>query len=117
MRGHQWTAVALLAALAAAASGCSGGPSKRTIAASSEPALSTDPDVAIVDRAKPVPPSSVTFVDRHPLFSKPREYYEKTGTNKVSKTAAAAVIGVPAGIYGELKQIVVGNPTPPPPGF
>ena len=117
MRGHQWTVVALLAALAA--SGCSGGPSKRTLA-SSEPGLSTvsgDPDVAIVDRAKPVPSNSVTFVDRHPLFSKPREYYEKTGTNKATKTAAAAVIGVPAGIYGELKQIVVGNPNPPPPGF
>ena len=92
-------------------SGCSGGPSKRTLA-STEPGLSAvpgDTDVAIVDRAKPVP-SSTAFVDRHPLFSKPRDYYEKTGTNKVAKTAAAAVIGVPAGIYGELKQIVVGAP-------
>ncbi len=101
---------ALMAALLVA-SGCSGGPSKRTLA-STEPGLSTvpgDADVAIVDRAKPVP-SSTAFVDRHPLFSRPRDYYEKTDTNKAGKTAAAAVIGVPAGIYGELKQIVVGAP-------
>jgi hypothetical protein len=117
MRGLHWTVAALLAAIMAA-SGCSGGPSKRTLA-STEPALSTvpgDPEVAIVDRAKPVP-SSTSFVDRHPLFSKPRQYYESTGTNKVTKTAAAAVIGVPAGIYGELKQIVVGAPTAPPTGY
>jgi hypothetical protein len=109
MRGLHWMVPALVAALVG--SGCSGGPSKRTLA-SSEPGLSTvpgDTDVAIVDRAKPVP-SSTAFVDRHPLFSKPRDYYEKTDTNKVGKTAAATVIGVPAGIYGELKQIVVGAP-------
>ena len=111
MRGLQWTVAALLMALAA--SGCSGGPSKRTLA-SSEPALSGDPEVAIVDRAKPVP-GAVTVVDRHPLLSKPRQYYESTGNNKVTKTAAAAFIGVPAGIYGELKQIVVGVPATPAP--
>ena len=112
MRGLQWTLAALLAALAA--SGCGGGPSKRTLA-SSEPALSTgpgDPEVAIVDRAKPVP-GSVTVVDRHPLLSKPRDYYENTGSNKAVKTAAAVVLGVPTGIYGELKQIVVGAPATP----
>lgn len=117
MRGVHRAIVASLATLTVAA-GCNGGPSKRTLA-SSEPALSTipgDTDVAIVDRAKPVP-SSVSFVDRHPLFSKPRDYYENTGSNKVAKTAAAAVIGVPAGIYGELKQIVVGTPTTSAPGF
>jgi hypothetical protein len=75
-----------------------------------------DSDVAIVDRAKPVP-ATTSFVDRHPLFYRPRDYYESTNSNKVAKTAAAAVIGVPAGIYGELKQIVVGNPTKLPPGF
>jgi hypothetical protein len=68
----------------------------------------------IVDRAKPTPSKSVTFVDRHPLFYKPRDYYESTNSNKAAKTAAAAVIGVPAGIYGELKQIVVGAPPAPP---
>ncbi len=107
MRGLQWTVAALLAALLAA--GCSGGPSKRTLA-STEPALSTVPgDGGTTVVAKPVP-STVTVVDRHPLFSKPRQYYESTGSNKVTKTAAATLIGVPAGIYGELKQIVVGVP-------
>jgi hypothetical protein len=114
MRGLHWTVVALMATLAAS-TGCSGGPSTRTLA-SSEPGLSTvpgDTDGPIVARAKPVP-STTTFVDRHPLFYKPRDYYEKTESNKVARTAAAAVIGVPAGIYGELKQIVVGAPTVPP---
>ncbi len=112
MRGVRWTTAALLAVLAA--SGCSNGPSKRTLA-STEPGLSTlpgDPEVAIVERARPVPRSS-SFVDRHPLLSRPRDYYENTGgKNKATKTAAATVIGIPAGILGELKQIVVGNPTP-----
>jgi hypothetical protein len=113
MRGLNWTTAALLLALAAP--GCAG-PSKRTLA-STEPALvPSDPEVAIVDRAKPVPSATVSVVDRHPLFSKPREYYEKTGTNKVAKTAAAAFIGVPAGIFGEFKQIVVGAP-PAPTGY
>jgi hypothetical protein len=107
MRGLNWTVAVLLMALAA--SGCTGGPSKRTLA-SSEPALvPSDPGVAIVDRAKPVP-STVTVVERHPLLSKPKQYYDDTNSNKVAKTAAAVVIGVPAGIYGELKQIVVGVP-------
>ncbi len=107
MRGLQWTLAAFL--MAGSAVGC-GGPSKRTLA-SSEPALVTEgsPEVAIVDRAKPVPGSD-SVVDRHPLFSKPRDYYENTGKNKVTKTAAAAFIGVPVGIFGELRQIVVGAP-------
>jgi hypothetical protein len=107
MRRVLWIAPVFLMALAA--TGCSGGPSKRTLA-SSEPALvPSDPDVAIVDRAKPVP-TEVSVVDRHPLLSKPKQYYDDTNSNKVAKTAAAAFIGVPAGIYGELKQIVVGVP-------
>ena len=112
MRGLHWTVAALLAA--SALSGCSGGPSRRSLT-STEPALTTSPgdsDITIVDRAKPV--ASNSFVDRHPLFSKPKSYYDNTGSNKVGKTAVAAVIGVPAGIYGELKQIVVGTPTPTP---
>ncbi len=117
MRGLHWKVVALSATLAIVA-GCSGGPSKRTLA-SSEPGLSTvpgDTDVAIVDRAKPVP-SSTTFVDRHPLFYKPRDYYESTSSNKAAKTAAAVVLGLPTGLYGELKQIVVGAPATSPSGF
>ncbi len=108
MRGPQWIVAALLAALAA--SGC-GGPSKRTLAAT-EPGLSAasgGPDVAVIDR--PAPARSVAFADRHPLFTKPRQYYENsTSKNKAVKTATAAVVGIPAGIFGELKQIVVGAP-------
>ena len=52
----------------------------------------------------------MTWVDRHPLFIKPREYYDNSGSNRVVKAAAATVIGVPAGIIGEIKQIVVGTP-------
>ena len=59
------------------------------------------------------PSNTVTWVDRHPLFSKPRDYYETSGDNKVVKAAAATVIGIPAGIFGELRQIVVGASTPP----
>ena len=108
-RNH-WMAIALLMTLAMA--GCSGGPSKRTVV-TNEPGLSTVPGesgVAVIDSPKPA--SSVAFVDRHPLFSKPRQYYTETNSNKVVKTAAAAVVGVPTGIYGELKQIVVGAPQP-----
>ena len=57
-------------------------------------------------RAQP----TVTVVDRHPLFSKPRDYYENTGTQQGRQDRRRGVIGVPAGIYGELKQIVVGRP-------
>ncbi len=57
------------------------------------------------------PSTSVTWVDRHPLFSKPRDMYESTNSNKVVKTAAAAVVGVPVGFVGEIKQIFVGRPT------
>jgi hypothetical protein len=61
--------------------------------------------------AETPPPRTVTFVDRHPIFAKPRDFYESSGDNKIVKTAAATVIGIPAGIVGELKQIVVGTPT------
>ena len=65
--------------------------------------------MTVIDRAKPIA-SSDTVVDRHPLFSKPREYYTTTNRGKAAKTASAVVLGVPAGIYGEFKQIVVGAP-------
>jgi hypothetical protein len=52
----------------------------------------------------------VTYVDRHPLLSKPREYWDSSGDNKIVKAGAATFIGVPVGLYGEIKQIVVGTP-------
>ncbi|WP_422926375.1 hypothetical protein [Singulisphaera sp. PoT] len=110
MQGRAWIAVGLLAV----ASGCRSGPSSRSVA-SSEPPLAAvgEPGTTVIDAP---PPRTVTWVDRHPLFSKPRQYYESSGDNKVVKTAAATVIGIPAGVVGELKQIVVGTPaaTAPP---
>jgi len=106
MRGQRWLIIASLA-LALFAAGCQGTSSRQSLA-SAEPGLVTgDSGTTIVEAP---PPRTVTFVDRHPLFSKPREYYENSGNNKVVKTAAAAVVGVPVGIYGELKQIVLGAP-------
>lgn len=61
----------------------------------------------------PAPAPTVSFVDRHPLFSKPREYWQTSGDKKVVKAAAATFIGVPAGVVGEFKQIIVGTPQAP----
>lgn len=61
----------------------------------------------------PTPVLTVSFVDRHPLFSKPREYWQSSGDKKIVKAAAATFIGVPAGFVGEVKQIIVGTPQAP----
>lgn len=103
MRGQRWLAAGFLLV----ASGCHSAPSRQMVA-STEPSLAapSEPNVTVVDTQ---PPRTVTWTDRHPLFTKPREYYAKSGDNKVVKAAAATVIGVPAGVVGELKQIVVGT--------
>ena len=94
----------------AAVSGCAGGggPGRRVVVAEPGAALPGEEDTVVV--APPPKAQGVTFVDRHPLLSKPRDYYENSGNNKFVKTMAAGVVGVPAGIVGELKQIVVGRP-------
>lgn len=104
MRGRRWSVLALLALGA----GCHSSPSPRPIA-SAEPGLAapTEPGSTVVQTQ---PPQEMTWVDRHPLFAKPREYYDNSGSNRVVKTAAATVIGIPAGIFGELRQIMVGTP-------
>lgn len=56
------------------------------------------------------PVRGVAFADRHPLFRKPRQYYDSSGDNKLVKVAAATFIGVPAGFVGEVKQIFTGVP-------
>jgi len=106
MRGRLLPVLAGLVIVAV--SGCAGGGPRRKVALA-EPgvALPGEADDTVV--VSP-PPRGVTFVDRHPLLSKPRDYYESSGNNKVVKTLAAGVVGVPAGIVGELKQIVVGRP-------
>jgi hypothetical protein len=110
MRGSYWRALVIVAAVAA--SGCQSGPSKQTLA-SAEPALSPPVDGGTVVATPPPPPKSLTFVERHPLLYKPRDYYESAGSNTVVKTVSAVVVGVPVGIVTELKQIVVGAPPDP----
>jgi len=81
-----------------------------------EPSLSgaVDKDTAVADGATTTTPAkTVSWVDRHPMFSKPRDYWETSGENKVVKAAAATFVGVPVGLYGEVKQIIVGTPTEP----
>lgn len=87
----------------------------RKVATTAEPGLSgpIESGAAVVEAPARPAPATVGFVDRHPLLSKPRDYYDNSGKNKVVKAAAATVIGIPAGIFGELKQIVVGAPQPP----
>jgi hypothetical protein len=51
-----------------------------------------------------------TIADRHPLLSRPREYYDTTNGNKLTRTAAATFIGVPSGIGAEVKQLFAGTP-------
>ena len=108
MRGHRWLAVANLALLAALTVGCQGTGSTR-VASTPEPSLSgaIDNNSAV---AEGTPPKTVSYVDRHPLLSKPRDYWESSGNNKIVKAGAATFIGVPVGIYGEIKQIVIGTP-------
>jgi hypothetical protein len=70
-----------------------------------------DRDAAVADGSTAATPAqTITWVDRHPLFSKPRDYWETSGENKVVKAAAATFVGVPVGLYGEVKQIIIGAP-------
>jgi hypothetical protein len=98
--------------VAIAVTGCQTGPSKHSLA-SAEPALSPPVEGGTPMVVEGPTPRSVTFVDRHPLLYTPRDYYDSTSSNKFVKSAKAVVIGVPVGIFGELKQIVVGTPPDP----
>ena len=129
MRGHSRTLAGILALVLivlTAETGCHGTASRtisRSAATSSgEPAFSSNvvgasPGVTIVepgaltDPTPVIPSSTVSWVDRHPLLRKPQQYFDNTKSNKLVKTAAATVVGVPAGIIGEIKQIVLGKPT------
>jgi hypothetical protein len=86
--------------------GCQGTGSRRP---APEPSLSgaIDSNGAVAEAPTP---KSVGYVDRHPLLSKPRDYWENSGDNKIVKAGAATFVGVPVGLYGEIKQIVVGTP-------
>ena len=102
---HLWP-VGVLAVLTLA--GCQGAGSSRQVAVA-EPGLTLPGDSGAAVAEAPPAVRPVTVVDRHPLLSRPRDYYESSGNNKIVKTAAATFIGVPAGIVGEMKQIVGGR--------
>jgi len=104
MRGHRLIAIPVLIL----AAGCQSAGRQRTIASSEPPLVPSGESGARIVQTEPA--RTVTWADRHPLFTKPREYYDNSGSNRVVKAAAATVIGVPAGILGELRQIVVGAP-------
>jgi hypothetical protein len=101
-------AVAALLALALV-SGCSSMRTKKTVV--SEPPLIGDAGATLGGTAIAQAPEArvTTVADRHPLLSRPKEYYDSTNGNKLTRTAAAAVIGVPSGIGAEIKQILVGQ--------
>ncbi|WP_169974234.1 hypothetical protein [Tautonia rosea] len=79
--------------------------------------VAMDPSLVSIDPALSDPmltqPSRATFVDRHPLLRKPVEYYQTAKPHPAHRLASATFIGVPAGILGEMRQIIVGCP----PGF
>ncbi len=113
MRGYRLFAIGLIVCAYGMSAGCKSSPtSSRTIVSPEPPvasAASTDGVIAESDPAT-APPKTVSVVDRHPLFSKPRDYWESSGDNKIVKAAAATFVGVPVGIFGEVKQIIVGAP-------
>jgi hypothetical protein len=117
-RNRRIIAASLAGVLALAFSGCQSGfgGSQPKVARSSDSTLSMPGESSSGFVAEKTPPSSSpvvsTVVDRHPLFSKPREIYDKSGNNTAVKLAGATLVGVPLGVYGELKQIVVGTPQP-----
>lgn len=101
-------------------SGCQGMAARRKVVVK-EPALASPDGVGSTvieedpaDQLAVAPPMTDSIVENHPLLSRPRDYYESSGNNKIVKTAAAVVVGVPAGIVGELRQIVRGRPVAAP---
>lgn len=96
--------------LLAGISGCRGMSGRRSLAAAEPPLIDPYGTGTVVAEA---PPPQVAFVDRHPMLSKPRYYYQSSGDNPLVKATAATVIGIPAGIVGEMRQIVVGQPPAP----
>jgi hypothetical protein len=118
MRGQRWFAMGVLVLVYGVASGCQTAGARKPVV-TTEPGLAAgtvDSDGAVVaaDGTRQVAPArTVTWVDRHPLFSKPRDYWDTSGDNKVVKAAAATFVGVPVGMYSEVKQIIVGVPQDP----
>ncbi len=116
MRGKRWFAIGVLMVVYGTGSGCQTAGARRPIV-TTEPALGSAVDgsgTVTADGTNTLtPPKTVGWVDRHPLFSKPRDYWETSGDNKIVKAAAATFVGVPVGVFGEVRQIIVGAPTEP----
>lgn len=110
MRGFLGAALALTVMVGA--SGCRNQFSVQRPLATTEPPLIVGSGETVVGGGPPVVASTnSSVVDRHPLLNKPGQYYNSTNGNKLVKTASATFIGVPAGIVGEVRQIVVGQPS------
>lgn len=110
MRRTYWAAIVLASALSLP--GCHSAHSPKAVTTEPPLAPMADADGTTIATTPPTT-KSVTFVDRHPMLYKPRDYWDGAGENKVVKATAATVVGIPAGIVGELKQIVVGRPVEP----
>jgi hypothetical protein len=107
---RRWFRLASTCLLMLVVVGCHSSGARRTMGPSLSSSVDGDAPV-VVDEPPIATAPAVSYVDRHPIFSKPRDYYENsTSNNKLVKTAAATFVGVPAGIYGEVKQIFVGAP-------
>src|SRR3954454_8303972 len=91
---HRWLAIVVLCTLASTFAGCRSSGSHRS-ASAPEPGLSGALDSGAPIVSEPAPAKSVTYVDRPPMFSKPRDYWESAGDNKLKKAAAATFVGVP----------------------
>ena len=113
MDGSRWLAIGVLAFGAVMSAGCQSPGSKQT-AVSTEPGLigAAEPEGSVAEGStvRTTPVKTVGFADRHPLFTKPRQYWDTSGDNKIVKAAAATFIGVPVGFVGEVRQIIVGAP-------
>src|SRR5262249_55056479 len=94
----RWPAISVLAIVAGLSSGCQSAGPRRTVI-SAEPGLNSavEPEKAVAKGSiEGTPVKTVGFADRHPLFTKPREYWDTSGDNRIVKAAAATFIGVPA---------------------
>jgi hypothetical protein len=117
MRGQRWFAEIVTIVLLGMAVGCQSAGARKPVV-TTEPGLAgavdSDGTAVAADGTRQIAaPKTVTWVDRHPLFSKPRDYWDTSGDNKIVKAAAATFVGVPVGMYGEVKQIIVGTPQEP----
>jgi hypothetical protein len=113
LRRSSWVIV-LAGVLLSVVSGCQS-TARRTASAepgmtAASPTLGAPAEPGGTAVAATPPESNVAWYDRHPLFSRPKHYYDSTPSNKVVKVGVATVVGVPAGVFGEIKQIVVGVP-------